>query len=504
MSATDLKGIITTVNDDLLKVSGFSEDELLGNNHNVVRHPDMPPGAFADLWQTLKAGKPWMGIVKNRCKNGDFYWVDAYVTPMTEKGQVTGYESTRVVPSESARRRAEALYGHLNAGKGAARIVNHWGLRKRLSALIVTANVCLCLGLALAGLVPLPIAAPLALLLSLAAVAAVHQTLQPLVTLAESSKRIVDNPIMRHVYTGRGDEIGQLQLALKMYQARLRTVVRRIEHAARELAGQAASTNGTVNMAAAAMEQQREETHSAATAMGQMTDTFNDVARSALRAFEAAKNADALSSDGKATVEEAILAIQHLSEEVHAAEHTIQQLASHSESIGTVLDVIKAIAEQTNLLALNAAIEAARAGEQGRGFAVVADEVRVLAGRTQQSTQEIQSTISKLREGVQQAVDIMNGARGKASRSVECVSRTESALSSLTQAVDTITDMNAQIASATEQQHVVAADIKRGIENIDNHSTILVNKAGDIIGYSSELVSLTKRLEMMVEQFGTA
>ncbi|WP_255210775.1 PAS domain-containing protein [Methylogaea oryzae] len=120
MSATDLKGIITTVNDDLLKVSGFSEDELLGNNHNVVRHPDMPPGAFADLWQTLKAGKPWMGIVKNRCKNGDFYWVDAYVTPMTEKGQVTGYESTRVVPSESARRRAEALYGHLNAGKGAA------------------------------------------------------------------------------------------------------------------------------------------------------------------------------------------------------------------------------------------------------------------------------------------------------------------------------------------------------------------------------------------------
>lgn len=142
-------------------------------------------------------------------------------------------------------------------GQGRSRIVNHWGLRKRLSALIVTANVCLCLGLALAGLVPLPIAAPLALLLSLAAVAAVHQTLQPLVTLAESSKRIVDNPIMRHVYTGRGDEIGQLQLALKMYQARLRTVVRRIEHAARELAGQAASTNGTVNMAAAAMEQQR-------------------------------------------------------------------------------------------------------------------------------------------------------------------------------------------------------------------------------------------------------
>lgn len=116
-STTDLKGVVTNVNKNFLDISGFSSDELIGKNHNIVRHPDMPPAAFADLWTTIKAGKAWMGIVKNRCKNGDFYWVDAFVTPATKNGKITGYESTRVKTAKRMVHHAEGLYKKISAGK---------------------------------------------------------------------------------------------------------------------------------------------------------------------------------------------------------------------------------------------------------------------------------------------------------------------------------------------------------------------------------------------------
>jgi aerotaxis receptor len=211
--------------------------------------------------------------------------------------------------------------------------------------------------------------------------------------------------------------------------------------------------------------------------MHEMTATINDVAHSASNAATAATEADQRSKVTMARVRDTIALIETLSAEAGEAETAIQNLADYSKDIGGVLDVIKSIAEQTNLLALNAAIEAARAGEQGRGFAVVADEVRTLAGRTQKSTEEINNMIEVLQQGAQKAVEEMAKVRAMASDGVEHGKNSTQLLTETGQAVSVISDMTLQIASAAEEQHIVCEEIARNIETISQLSQETVNHA---------------------------
>ncbi|WP_407691961.1 MULTISPECIES: methyl-accepting chemotaxis protein [Pseudomonas] len=238
-----------------------------------------------------------------------------------------------------------------------------------------------------------------------------------------------------------------------------------------------------------------------ATAVHEMTATAQDVARNATHAAQAASNADQAAHKGLAIVRDTSHSISALAEEIGRAVGVVQNLARDSENINAILIAIRAIAEQTNLLALNAAIEAARAGEQGRGFAVVADEVRNLAQKTQQATEEIQQMIQQLQQGTRDVVRVMEDSQGKTDDSVQQAARAAEALESITQAVSVINDMNTQIASAAEEQSAVAEDINRNVINIGQVANEVAGGADESSTASAELTKLAEQQRRLINQF---
>ena len=252
-----------------------------------------------------------------------------------------------------------------------------------------------------------------------------------------------------------------------------------------------------------AIQKQRIETDQAATAMNEMAFTVQEVARNAHAAADAAKDADGAAKEGSALANSAMTGMQALNIEVEKAGTVIVKLEENSQNIGVILEVIQGIAEQTNLLALNAAIEAARAGEQGRGFAVVADEVRTLASRTQQSTEEIRNMIDQLQVGAEGAVRVMSEAQVKAKEGETSVEKTAEALNAIGRSVATIDDMNTQIASAAEQQGLVAEEINKNIVSISQVASQASSDAAQTEYTGKEIVRLVNELFQAVNQFRT-
>lgn len=297
------------------------------------------------------------------------------------------------------------------------------------------------------------------------------------------------------------NEISHLAHAFNSFAEKVRQLVGQVYGSASQLASAAEEMSAITEETTRGTQQQQTETNMVVTAMNQMTATVQEVAHHATLAAEAANAADHASVEGKQVVIDTMNAIESLSKEVHAASGVISQLEKDSENIGSVLDVIKGVAEQTNLLALNAAIEAARAGEQGRGFAVVADEVRTLASRTRESTQEIQQIIEMLQERAQSAVEVMNESRSKAESSVNLAARAGSSLEVITRSVSQIKDMNTQIATAAEEQSAVAEEINRNVVNINDIVNRTAEGAGQTSLASVELARLASDLQQLLNQF---
>ncbi len=317
---------------------------------------------------------------------------------------------------------------------------------------------------------------------------------------------------MNEIAEGEGDltrrldetgdnEISRLARAFNNFAEKVRLTVSQVYGSTTQLASAAEEMSAITVETTRGTTQQQSETAQVVTAMNQMTATVQEVARHATDAAEAASSADTASAEGKQVVMDTMRAIENLSSEVHSAATVISQLETDSENIGTVLDVIKGIAEQTNLLALNAAIEAARAGEQGRGFAVVADEVRTLASKTQQSTQEIQDMIEKLQQGAMSAVKVMDDSRQKAEETVAQAARAGVSLEAITEAVARIKDMNAQIATAAEEQSAVSEEINRNVVSISDIVNHTAEGAQQTAVASEELASLAGQLQQLVNQF---
>jgi methyl-accepting chemotaxis protein len=323
----------------------------------------------------------------------------------------------------------------------------------------------------------------------------------PLRRVIRVAQQIASGDLSGTVEVTRRDEIGQLMQAMQQMGAGLSQIVSGLQAGIEQLATSAQSLSAVTEQTNLEVSSQKEETEQVATAMNQMTATVHDVARNAEEAAQAAQTADGKVESGQYVVRQSMARIEQLADSAHSASSSIESLSAEIQNIGTVLGVIKSVAEQTNLLALNAAIEAARAGEQGRGFAVVADEVRALAKRTQQSTEEIERLVSALRAAAQSSVQQIQNSGELVKLAVSDALQTESALGSIAAAVSLIQQMNQQIAAAAEEQSSVAEEINRSVTSIrasaDQSSLAMQGNAASSI----ELAQLGVELKGMVGHF---
>ncbi len=414
VSKTDTKGRITYINPNFVEVSGFAEAELLGKAHNIVRHPDMPAEAFADMWRTLQAGEPWTGMVKNRRKNGDFYWVVANVVPIQELGRVIGYMSVRTAPTRDQIEAATALYRKFvgNDARGLA-IVGGQGVRtgwrRGLRALrelplgqrlgwMMGGQAALLAGLGLAvGEGFLRVLACLGALATLVAWYALQRSLaRPLREAIIAVHALAGGDLTRPAAVQGSGEMRLLHLALRQLNINLTAImgdvsdnVSSIEHATRAIAA------GNADLAS--------RTEAQAASLEQTAGSLVNIAEAASRNTE-----NAVRADGMVTA--ATTVAGHGGQAVARVGATMEHISASSSRIGDIIGLIDGIAFQTNLLALNAAVEAARAGEQGRGFAVVAGEVRSLAGRTAGAAREITGLIEASRAHVGQGTQLVGDA----------------------------------------------------------------------------------------------
>jgi methyl-accepting chemotaxis protein len=304
-----------------------------------------------------------------------------------------------------------------------------------------------------------------------------------------------------HVDTEGGDEVGTLGGHLNAVLDNFRTAMLEIRDASERLVNASGEVASVSRDTSSGVERQQSETEQVATAVNEMTATVQEIALNSVQAAQAATQGNEEASKGRRIVAEAIDSMDVLSQQVDRTVEVLQKLKTDSGNIGVVLDVIRSIAEQTNLLALNAAIEAARAGEQGRGFAVVADEVRTLAQRTQQSTREIQEMIQRLQTGVGEVASTMEQGQQQTRATVEKVSEAGGSLQSITASVSVITDMSTQIATATEEQSKVAEEVNRNISNISSVADQTAIAAQRAAQATEEIANLSRNLRALVQKF---
>jgi len=500
LSTTELDSRIKYANPEFCNIAGYSLEELQGKTHNIVRHDDMPKAAFKDLWQYIQGGDSWMGPVKNRCKNGDYYWVNAYVTPIkNEQGQIQEYQSVRTKLDSDVRDRADKTYQNINQGKLPRAV------KLQTDMTLWFQSVFILLALFCAGLITFSatswlITVPMFVLTSISSVLIINWR-KHYCKLVSSAKSVFDNNLMSYIYSGNSDVVGNIQLALKMRQAELNAVTGRVSDVSLHVTDGANNTADATNQAASLLAEQSDEIAQVATAMTEMSATVNDIARTVVDAAKAAEQGQAISQDGQKDVNETISAIESLSSQLNEVDIIMNTLIEGTTSISGVLTEISSIADQTNLLALNAAIEAARAGEQGRGFAVVAEEVRALALRTQQSTEEINNQLTKLQLDSNNAVKAMEKGNELSDSCVTLSKKTGNSLNQIHTEISQVSDLNIQISTAIEEQAVVSEEVSRNIERISELSSTCEQEGVNANTLVTDLLSQLVNQQSLINQF---
>ncbi len=457
MSTTDLQSYITHANDTFVQVSGFTLQELQGQPHNMVRHPDMPKAAFADMWFTLKKGEPWSGIVKNRRKNGDHYWVRANAVPMVREGKISGYMSIRTRATDEEIAAVEPLYKALNSGRTSKRIHKGLVVRKgwlgKLPSLPLrwrARGVMTLMFILLAAMLWF-VAAPVVtyflcvLVVLLASACFEWQIVRPIENVARQALKVATGERNSVEHLNRSDELGLTLRAVGQLGLMCRWLIN-------DVSSQVSSVrNGSETLA-----------------------TMNQMAASVKQNSATASAADKLS------ITASNAAVQG-GEAMTTVIKTMDDIADSTQRIGTITSLINDIAFQTNILALNAAVEAARAGEQGKGFAVVAGEVRHLASRSANAANDIRKLIDASADKVQSG-----------SQQVHAAGRT---MEDIVAQVKNVTQLIAQISHSTLEQADGLSSLTRAVDELN----LITQKNAELVEESAQVSAMVKHRASRLE-----
>ncbi|ENO0299603.1 PAS domain-containing protein [Enterobacter asburiae] len=472
MSTTDVHSYITHANDTFVQVSGYQLDELTGQPHNMVRHPDMPKAAFADMWYTLQQGEPWSGIVKNRRKNGDHYWVRANAVPMVRRGQVTGYMSIRTKATAEEIAAVEPLYRALNDGSCKKRV--HKGLvvgkgwlgklpamplRWRVRCVMAALFAVLAATLVATSAGWMPFAAA-ALVMLLGTLLFEQQIVRPVENVARQALKVATGERNSVQHLNRSDELGLTLRAVGQLGLMCRWLIN-------DVSSQVVSVRDGSDRLAQGNEDLNDRTRQTVANVQQTVATMNQMAASVQSNSETAAEVDKLSVAASSAATKGGNAMQTVVK-------TMDDIADSTQRIGSITSLINDIAFQTNILALNAAVEAARAGEQGKGFAVVAGEVRHLASRSASAANDIRKLIDASASKVQSG-----------SEQVHAAGRT---MDDIVEQVKNVTQLIAQISHATSEQATGLSELTRAVAELDS----ITQKNADLVEESAHISAMVK------------
>lgn len=516
-SRTDLKSIIVEANEAFANISGYAQDQMVGQPHNIVRHPDMPAEAFADMWRDLKAGRPWRALVKNRRSDGGFYWVIANASPVREKGRIVGYQSVRTRPSREEVAAADDAYRRIRNGDRSIRIEHGrvvparqspWALFNSIGVQTIGSGILLMLlaSVKLLGAVTtFPFEAEIMLALGLVAlpwaawllfvsmprlnrdVAAIDGYLENLLTTGDLRQRF-DLP--------RQDMLGKVARKMDRFVSSIQATVQGIGDCAGTVVSISGEVRSSVDEVDGAARRQSEATQSAAAGIEEITVSIGEVAEHATSTRSAAESAGEAAHRGALLSADAVSSIEVLAQSVKSAALRVEQLGEKSKEISRITDVIREIADQTNLLALNAAIEAARAGEAGRGFSVVADEVRKLAERTTQATSDISRMVAGINDETGNAVMGMRSGTQHVEDSVRLVSEAEHALRNINDQMKTTLNMVSEITHSSEEQRNAMQLMARNIEQV----ATMTDQNVDVVTHTNAAVARLDRASVRMRE----
>ncbi|MHB1677585.1 MAG: methyl-accepting chemotaxis protein [Sulfuriferula sp.] len=517
VSKTDLQGNITYINQDFIRISGFTEDELLGAPQNIVRHPDMPVEAFADFWRTIKEGKSWTGLVKNRCKNGDYYWVEANAAPLIEHRKVVGYTSIRVKPAREQVKAAEAAYQAIKNGDRSLEIVEgvarqrsalrrfNFSSRLSISAKLISFISSLLLAFALIViLAAIGMAAPGSSSYApwLIAIAAIGATLSlfsgimlyrdivpPLHCVFADIEAMSAGDLSGKITSNGNNELAKMTQALRVFQTNVKLLIGQIKESTGQVSYGAEEIAKGNSHLSERTESQASSLQQTASAMEEITSTVKQNADNAGEANQLVLSTSQIAEKGGYAVEQVI--------------RTMNSIKQSSGKIADIIGVIDGIAFQTNILALNAAVEAARAGEQGRGFAVVATEVRSLAQRSASAAKEIKTLIDDSVDKVNTGGKLVDDAGKTMAEIVNGVKRAAGIMNEITVAsleqsagIEQVNQAISQIDEMTQQNATLVEEAAAAAETMTSQAqalTSLVNSFKLVAGNSGNSGFTTPR-----------